>query len=300
MISAHTRLAGWRWQRCQVFCGFCYLYPSHRRYRHLIVFVMPWPSRWYLFQRILMLDVLTSIDFLQPFIVQTPLTWPVFAKPCFTARAANTCQHSGVFLPVPGSLRYQYNRDALLAVKSKQTTVSPAVCNRLHELSIHSRHDFPCKKKTGKKRPYRAGRRKTKGRKIPVISSTAFTSVPTCSVNRPSANFDNLIQVPLSSQPQDRQGQLCVALFNACSVGTPEKRTEIADFIIVLCVDVLFFTETWLRQAGDEVKCADLAPPGFTAKSFPRSSRGGGLASYLTSLRPPPFPSFSPDVILCG
>ncbi|WP_419587514.1 endonuclease/exonuclease/phosphatase family protein, partial [Thiolapillus sp.] len=136
-------------------------------------------------------------------------------------------------------------------------------------------------KKTGKKRPYRAGRRKTKGRKIPVISSTAFTSVPTCSVNRPSVNFDNLIQVPLSSQPQDRQGQLCVALFNACSVGTPEKRTEIADFIIDLCVDVLFLTETWLRQAGDEAKCADLAPPGFTAKSFPRSSRGGGLAIVL-------------------
>ena len=98
-----------------------------------------------------MLDVLTSIDFLQPFIVQTPLTWPVFAKPCFTARAANTCQHSGVFLPVPGSLRYEYTRDALLAVNSKLTTVSPAVCKRLHELSIHSRHDFPRMKKTGGK-----------------------------------------------------------------------------------------------------------------------------------------------------
>ncbi|WP_419615364.1 endonuclease/exonuclease/phosphatase family protein, partial [Thiolapillus sp.] len=70
-------------------------------------------------------------------------------------------------------------------------------------------------------------------------------------------------------------------MFNACSVGTPEKRTEIADFIIDLCVDVLFLTETWLRQAGDEAKCADLAPPGFTAKSFPRSSRGGGLAIVL-------------------
>ena len=145
MISAHTRFAGWRWQRCQVFCGFCYLYPSHRRHRHLIVFVVPWPSRWYLFQRILMLDVLTSIDFLQPFIVPSPLTWPVFSQPCFTARAAHTCQHSGVFPPV------QYTRDALLAVKSKQTTVSPAVCNRLHELSIHSHHDFPCMKKTWKK-----------------------------------------------------------------------------------------------------------------------------------------------------
>ena len=122
VISAHTRLAGWRWQRCQVFCGFCYLCPSHRRHRHLIVWAMPWLSRKYLFQRILMLDVLTSIDFLQPFIVPSPLTWPVFAEPCFTARAAHTCQHSGVFLPVPGSLRYKYTRDALLAVNSKQIT----------------------------------------------------------------------------------------------------------------------------------------------------------------------------------
>ena len=42
-----------------------------------------------------------------------------------------------------------------------------------------------------------------------------------------------------------------MAVFNACSVGTPEKKTEIADFIIDLCVDVLFLTETWLRRAGD-------------------------------------------------
>ena len=78
-------------------------------------------------------------------------------------------------------------------------------------------------------------------------------------------------------------------MFNACSVGTPEKRTEIADFIIDLCVDVLFLTETWLRQAGDEAKCADLAPPGFTAKSFPRSSRGGGLAVVLKDSLVPHF-----------
>ena len=61
-------------------------------------------------------------------------------------------------------------------------------------------------------------------------------------------------------------------MFNACSVGTLEKRTEIADFITDRCVDVLFIMKTWLRQASDEAKCADLAPPGFTVKSFLRSS----------------------------
>ena len=37
-----------------------------------------------------------------------------------------------------------------------------------------------------------------------------------------------------------------IDLFNARSVGTDEKRTEI--------------TETWLRPSDDEIKCADLTP----------------------------------------
>ena len=44
----------------------------------------------------------------------------------------------------------------------------------------------------------------------------------------------------------------------------------------------MFLTETWLRPSGDEAKCADLAPPGYSVHSFPRSSgaascRGGGI-----------------------
>ena len=45
----------------------------------------------------------------------------------------------------------------------------------------------------------------------------------------------------------------------------------------------MFLTETWLRPSGDEAKCADLAPPGYSVHSFPRSPgaascRGGGIA----------------------
>ena len=51
--------------------------------------------------------------------------------------------------------------------------------------------------------------------------------------------------------------------------------------------EVLFLTETWQGMRGDEAKCTDLTPPGYCMKSFPRSSRGGGLAvifkDYLSS-----------------
>ena len=37
-------------------------------------------------------------------------------------------------------------------------------------------------------------------------------------------------------------------------------------------------TETWLHSQGDEAKYTDLTPPGYTLRSFPRPSRGGGIA----------------------
>ena len=51
-------------------------------------------------------------------------------------------------------------------------------------------------------------------------------------------------------------------------------------------IDILFLTETWLTAKGDETKCADMCPAGYSAKSFPRLSRGGGLAViYRSSLQ---------------
>ncbi|WP_419607984.1 endonuclease/exonuclease/phosphatase family protein, partial [Thiolapillus sp.] len=51
-------------------------------------------------------------------------------------------------------------------------------------------------------------------------------------------------------------------------------------------IDIMLLTETWLRPAGDEAKIADLAPPGYSVLSFPRSSggpsvKGGGIAFVL-------------------
>ena len=81
-------------------------------------------------------------------------------------------------------------------------------------------------------------------------------------------NSCNLIHVPLNAvETQSRR--LTVALFNAGSVGSPEKRTGISSSILDNDIDLLFLTETWLRPCGDEAKCADLAPSGYAVKSSP-------------------------------
>ena len=69
-----------------------------------------------------------------------------------------------------------------------------------------------------------------------------------------------------------------IALFNAQSVGSSEKRAEISTFVTDTRIDLFFITETWLNHRGDEAKIAELAPSGYSAHSFPRRSRGGGLA----------------------
>ena len=33
-----------------------------------------------------------------------------------------------------------------------------------------------------------------------------------------------------------------------------------------------------MKTHGDESKCVDLTPPGYKLRSFPRATRGGGLA----------------------
>ena len=43
-------------------------------------------------------------------------------------------------------------------------------------------------------------------------------------------------------------------------------------------IDILFLTESWLRPHGDEAKCVAWTPSGYSLKSFPRPSWGGGLA----------------------
>ena len=90
-----------------------------------------------------------------------------------------------------------------------------------------------------------------------------------------------LLHIPLSSSSAGNT--LLVCLFNARSVGTSRRRSDISTFIQDNNIDIMLLTETWLRPAGDEAKIADLAPPGYSVLSFPRSA--GGPAQKAPRLR---------------
>ena len=87
----------------------------------------------------------------------------------------------------------------------------------------------------------------------------------------------NLIYIDAKKQDT----RFSVFVFNAQSVGPRDKRTEIVEYICNECVDIMFLTETWMRSHGDEAKYADFTPPGYSLRSFPRATRGGGLAVIL-------------------
>ena len=94
-----------------------------------------------------------------------------------------------------------------------------------------------------------------------------------------------LLHIPLGSSAENT---LLVCLFKARSFGTSRRRSDICTFIQDNNIDIMLLTETWLRPAGDEAKIADLAPPGYSVLSFPRSgAKGGGIAFVIRdSLKP--------------
>ena len=99
-----------------------------------------------------------------------------------------------------------------------------------------------------------------------------------------------LLHIPLSSS--SAENTLLVCLFNARSVDSSRRRSDISTFIQDSNINIMLLTETWLRPAGDEAKIADLAPPGYSVLSFPRSAggsgaKGGGIAFVIRdSLKP--------------
>ena len=83
-----------------------------------------------------------------------------------------------------------------------------------------------------------------------------------------------LLHIPFGSSSAGNTFLVC--LFNVRSVGTSRRRSDISTFIQDNNIDIMLLTETWLRPAGDEAKMADLAPPGYSVLSFPRSLGGSG------------------------
>ena len=85
---------------------------------------------------------------------------------------------------------------------------------------------------------------------------------------------------------------LFVCLFNARSVGTSWRRSDISTFIQDNNNDIMLLTETWLHPASDEAKTTNLVLPGDSVLSFPCSAgvsgaKGGGITLVIRdSLKP--------------
>ena len=76
---------------------------------------------------------------------------------------------------------------------------------------------------------------------------------------------------------------ITISLFNAHSISTSVKRSQINNFILDHQIDVFFIIETWLKSVGDEAGIADLTHSGYATRSFPRANRGGSLAIIARS-----------------
>ena len=86
-----------------------------------------------------------------------------------------------------------------------------------------------------------------------------------------------LISVPRLTTSPTQPKNLNVHYFNARSCAN--KPEDVYDFIVTNNVDILFITETWLRENGDEPVIAAMTPPSYKFQSKPRKDRrGGGIA----------------------
>ena len=182
-------------------------------------------------------------------------------------------------LNVPGRhLGLVYSRKQLLDLSSQASLTSPDTAALISSLGISARPSYMSNGPTQRRRTRRGcrgGRRKP--RPIAVISSSS--TVPgSCQNQGSGVNFSNLISLPIKPK---KPTQLRVVIYNARSVGPAFKRSAISYYIADNDIDIFCITESWLKTAGDEAKCVDLAPPGFKTISCPRTSHAGGVAFVI-------------------
>ena len=124
-----------------------------------------------------------------------------------------------------------------------------------------------------RRRTHKGGRRKQHA--IKAIDTDLRIS--TCSYARMYRH--NLINVHSISNSTKTISGLRVGCFNAQSVQRNcERRTGFSNFISDHHMDILLITEAWLKPHVDEGRLHDLTPTGYIAKSYPRESRGCGIA----------------------
>ena len=105
-------------------------------------------------------------------------------------------------------------------------------------------------------KPKRKGVRKCRGRQRKVRKIKVLTILRHQNRNggQIGCNPGNLIEININnlSSKSTCKKSFRIGLFNARSVGTDEKRTEIKEFVTDQAIDILFLTETWLRHESSQ------------------------------------------------
>ena len=183
--------------------------------------------------------------------------------------------------------RISYSKDLLLSINTKATMPSADLLNHLSYLGVNKH--IPKKGYRGK----RAGRRKQRAigvtKKNPLFPLQVYrprsisvncsqASWNTYALHKRGVNAKNLTKIRCVDRPID----LKIGLLNIQSCRN--KVSKLQELILEEHLDILFLTETWLKEAGDEHIIADLTPSGFSMRSFPRKGkRGGGVAVIFRS-----------------
>ncbi|KAL8623025.1 hypothetical protein ACOMHN_067340 [Nucella lapillus] len=120
--------------------------------------------------------------------------------------------------------------------------------------------------------------------------------------------------LPQDGQPSDAPGlspssstlllcpsdsTLSICHLNSQSAVKTGKPETISDYILEQKLDIMILTETWLSETGHETSCKLMTPSGFVLKSYPRASKGGGIAvifreslvPHVTFKKGPPIPA---------
>ena len=166
-----------------------------------------------------------------------------------------------------------YDSDVLRSLNCVPSGPQPTLCSKLRNLGLHANlPSLSCHHKSKRRRPFKKYRRN-----IRVLSRLQMKSTNRNTSNS-NVNAYNLVETPLRKSVLKSSSLFRISLFSAHSVGSAERRIEISNFVTDQDIDILFITETWLKENGDEPKCSDVTPPGYSISSFPRNSRGGGIA----------------------
>ena len=193
------------------------------------------------------------------------------------------------------NFRYQpthhvvYSSLALRAISRRSTALDPDVCQRLVCLQIF----YSSARSHGKtRRSKRGGKRKKRSNLITLCNgnSNLNVNITDCDIDTTGSNFCThsskskspkskgyrslfpVIKKPFIPKISNFQ----INLLNLQSVGT--KENLINDWICRSNADIFFFTETWLKESGDDVRINTLTPAHYECKSFPRlTGLGGGI-----------------------